>query len=202
MKLHIIVIAYNRPVPLRILVDSFIVQHSLNPAVSVDWDMVIVHDGPASEEVLKTAALYKDNPKICFIATDQRMGNWGHANRREMLQIISGEADDFVLITNDDNYYVPRFIELFFEEAKHNKTGMIYCDFIHHNFTYDILFSKIKVNHIDMGAFIVNMGIAQEVGFVHDLPESDGLFAEECAAKCREKGYRVVKINKPLFIHN
>lgn len=202
MKLHVIVIAYDRPIPLRILVDSFIVQHSQNPSITVDWDMIIVHDGPASPEVLKTASLYEDNPKISFIATDQRTGNWGHANRREMLQLIDGDPDDFVLITNDDNYYIPRFIELFFAEARATKTGFIYCDFLHHNFNYDVLCSKIRVNHIDMGAFIVNLKIAQEVGFIHDLPESDGLYAEECATKCAQKGYRVVKVDKPLFVHN
>jgi len=202
MKLHVIVIAYNRPVPLRILVDSFIVQHSLNPAVSVDWDMVIVHDGPASEEVLNTVALYENNPKISFIATEKRAGNSGYANRRDWLQKIKGEQDDFVLITNDDNYYVPRFIELFFEEAVKGRVGMIYCDFPHWNFYYDVLISKVKVNYIDMGAFIVNVHIAKKVGFVHDVPGADGMFAEECAAKCAEEQYNIVKINKPLFVHN
>lgn len=202
MKLHIIVIAYDRPIPLRILVDSFIVQHSLDPAVKVDWDMVVVHDGPASEEVYKTMSLYEADPRIYFIPTEERTGNWGHANRREMLQLIEGAPDDFVLITNDDNYYIPRFIELFFKEALLPKTGMVFCDFLHHNYTYDVLFAKIKVNHIDMGAFMVNLRIAQETGFVHDLPESDGLYAEECAARCAAQGYRIAKINKPIFVHN
>lgn len=198
MKLHIIVIAYERPVPMRILIDCFISQKTERH----QWDMIIVHDGPASDEVKKTANLYKHDKRIIFIDTNVRVGNWGHENRRETLQLLEGDPDDFVLITNDDNYYVPRFMEMMLNEAEKPKTGMVYCDFLHHNFDWDVLISRPKVNFIDMGAFIVKLPLAKEVGFAHDVPHSDGLYAEECAARCLQTGLRVAKVVKPIFIHN
>jgi ribosomal protein S11 len=54
-----------------------------------------------------------------------------------------------------------------------------------------------------MGAFIVRLPLAQEVGFKHyTYPAADGLYAEECAAKCLEKHLQAVHVNKVLFIHN
>lgn len=197
MKLHIIVIAYERPVPMRILIDCFLSQYT-----KYEWDMIIIHDGPASQAVKDVMKLYRDDKRILFIDTDVRVGNWGHENRREMLQLQEGAPDDFVLITNDDNYYVPKFVQMFMDEAVKPRTGMVYCDFLHHNFVYDVLVSRPKVNYMDMGAFIVNLPLAKEVGFVHNVPHSDGLYAEECAAKCIQKGLKVTKIPKPLFVHN
>lgn len=194
MTLHVIVIAYERPIHTRILIDCFLVQ------TDPRWKMTVVHDGPASDEMKKVLALY-DDPRISFISTETREGNWGHANRRMMLQLINGDSGDFVLITNNDNYYVPFFVKLMLEEAKPD-VSLIYCDFLHHNYHFDIVISRLKQNFIDMGAFIVEIKLAQSVGFIHDVPASDGLFAEECAARCMELRLKTVHIPKVLFSHN
>ena len=199
MKLHVIVIAYNRPIALRGLIDSFLLQ--INP----HWILTVVHDGPASDAVKKTMSLYKNDNRICWIDTDARQGNYGHENRKKMLQMLTGDPDDFVLITNDDNYYVPCFVEYCFLEiinSKVQKVGMVYCDFIHHTTGWEVIQAMPMTNYIDMGAYIVNLKIAQEVGFVHDVPYADGLFAEECDALCRSRRLRVVHIPKVLFVHN
>jgi hypothetical protein len=196
MKLHVVVIAFERTIPLRGLIDCFLIQSNPN------WVMTIVHDGPASPGVKEIIKLYKDDNRVSFLATEVRQQNWGHANRKAMLDMLTGDPGDFVLITNDDNAYIPRFIEFMFREIVKGGVGMVYCDFLHHNFEYDIVPAIPKVNNIDMGAFIVELKLAQSVGFVHDVPEADGLFAEECAAKCKEKGLKAVHIPKVLFIHN
>jgi glycosyltransferase involved in cell wall biosynthesis len=196
MKLHVITIAYDRPVGLRGLIDSFILQS--NP----DWDMIVFHDGPASFSVRQTASLYENDKRVSFVETSGRQGNWGHANRKAGLQMLMGEPGDFVLITNDDNYYIPRFVEYMFDIASQGNVGMVYCDFLHHTLNYINMISQPKLNYIDMGAFIVDLALAQEVGFNHDVAGADGLFAEECNAKCIERGLRSVHIEKTLFIHN
>jgi glycosyltransferase involved in cell wall biosynthesis len=200
-KLHIVTVAYERPIALRILVDCFLVQTNPN------WDMTIVHDGKASAAVKKTVALYKDDPRVKFIETKQRVNNWGYSNRRKMLQLINGEPNDFVLLENDDNYHHPRFVEFLLDEVgiylkKPPRCGMIYYDFLHHNILHEMLYSKIAPNQIDMAAFIVELKLAQEVGFNHEIPLADAMYAMECAAACKKKGLRVHKINKCLLIHN
>lgn len=197
-KLHIVVAAYNSPISLRSLIDQFILQTNPN------WGMTVIHDGPASDAIHKTIALYENEPRINFIETEQRIGNWGISNRRAMLQMITGEPGDFILNTNDDNGYVPVFVEYMLKEAQssHNKAGLVFCDFLHHNFDYDVMDAQILLNHIDAGAYIVDLGVAQSVGMNHDSPGWDGLFAEECAERCRQLRYRVVHVAKVLFIHN
>jgi hypothetical protein len=195
MKLHIICVAYERPIRLRCLIDSFMVQSNPN------WELNLVHDGPASKAELDTISLYKKEDRVNWFISEQRYGEYGHPNRRAMLKMIKGNKDDYVLITNDDNYYVPKFIEYFFEVAAPD-VGIIYCDTIHSHAGYNINFSQLKEHRIDMGAFIVKLDIAQEVGFKHNHFSADGTYCEECNQRRADKGLRVVYIPKCLFIHN
>lgn len=198
MKLYVIVIAYKRSIALRGLIDSFVMQ--INP----HWILTMVHDGPAPEDVQDTMKLYDNDKRICWFDTEKQPGDYGHANRRAMLRMLEGDTDDFVLITNDDNYYVPGFVEYVFREVVNSrqKVGMVYCDFLHHRFEWDVVNALPKLNHIDMGAFVVRLSLAQEVGFIHNEPHADGLFAEECDAACKNKRLRVIHIPKVLFVHN
>lgn len=202
MKLHIISVAYERPIALRLLIDSFMLQTNPN------WELSIVHDGKASKAVLDTISLYHDEPRVNWFTSKERYGYYGHPNRNGMLQQIKGDKDDYVLITNDDNYYVPYFIEYFLKEAG-SDVGFIYCDAVTRvayedqiTRDYRMLFSRIKCGQIDMGSFIVKLDIAKEVGFKHIEFHADGLYAEECNAKRAERGLRSVYITKPLFVHN
>ena len=194
MKLHVIVVAYERPIPLRGLIDSFLNQ------TCQDWEMDIVHDGPASKSVWNVIELYKDK-RIRFWESKIRYENYGHPNRACMLQKIKGNKYDYVLITNDDNYYVPKFVEYFLAECD-PKVGIVYCDTVHSHCNYAVHYSKLKEQGIDMGAFIVRLDIAKKTGFNHIHFSADGKYAEECNMTRYEKGLRNVYIQKPLFIHN
>lgn len=194
MKLHVICVAYERPVHLRGLIASFLLQTNPN------WELNIIHDGKASQSVRDAISLYNDD-RIRFFESEQRNQCYGHPNRKMMLQKLKGVAEDFLLMTNDDNYYVPVFVEYMLAQCNHT-IGMVYCDTIHSHFGYGYLHTLIKVNNIDMGSFIVNLYLAQNNGFNHVIWTADGLFAEECAERCKKQGLRIVYIPKPLFIHN
>jgi glycosyltransferase involved in cell wall biosynthesis len=195
MKLHIICVAYERPIALRGLIDSFLLQTYEN------WELSIVHDGKASCEVLKTISLYYKEKRVKFWESAERYGLYGHPNRDAMIQQIKGKKNDFLLITNDDNYYVPKFAE-FFMAASEPDVGMVYCNTVHSHADYDINFSRLRQHHIDMGAFTVRLDIAKKVGFKHTTFAADGLYCEECNVLRAKMGLRVVYINKCLFIHN
>lgn len=194
MKLIVIAVAYERPINLRILCDCFLVQTNPN------WELHIIHDGMASSEV-KQVCRDREDPRIHFKETSVRVGQYGHPNRKMMLERVKADPDDFILITNDDNYYVPKFVEYMLGSVN-PAIGIVYCDTLHSYIHYNVHQSKLLEEGIDMGAFIVRQDVAKEVGFQHAHFSADGAYAEECAKHCRDKELNFTYIPIALFVHN
>ena len=199
MKLHVICVAYERYEELRVLIGSFLVQ------TRKDWILHIVYDGPPPQGILDIIAPFlkgkKKDERINFYQSAKRYEKYGHPNRRTMLQYIQTDTKDFILMTNDDNYYVPVFVEYMLTECKFN-VGIVYCDTVHSHARYDVNYSELRENSIDMGAFIVRSDIAKATGFNSDNFSADGIYAEECNRNCLKNRLKAVKIKKALFIHN
>lgn len=197
--IHVIVVAYQRYEPLEILIRSFLIQTNPN------WVLHIIHDGPSPQRILDIIGIFIDgarkDERIHFYESKERYEKYGHPNRRSMLQEIQADQKDFILMTNDDNYYICRFVEFFLKEVRPN-TGMVYCNTLHSLTEYVIHNSTIGQGGIDMGAFIVRADVAKETGFNHDDAQADGFYAGECLARCQRKGLIAVKIEKALFVHN
>lgn len=195
--IHVICVAYHRAIPLRILIDSFITQ------TDPRWRLYIVHDGPAPEKVKNVIGQYQD-PRIRFQETEEVNGYWGHPNRRKMLEKLVFNHTDYLLMTNDDNYYVPIFVEMMLGRTQNSlgRTGMVYCDTVHNYTKYDVLKTRMRTGFVDMGSFITRLDIAKKIGFKYNVVEADGKFAEECASHCHKLRLDVRYIPKCLFIHN
>ena len=160
--------------------------------------MHIVHDGPAPEEVKN---VLPEDPRIIFYETATRVKNYGHPNRRMMLNDIQVNTDDFILITNDDNYYVPEYVRYMRQDAK-SGVGIVYYDCLHNYMSYEILKSKMQTNAIDMGSFIVRADVAKKVGFTSNAFHADGIYAEACAAYCNTNKLAIKYIPRAIFVHN
>jgi len=197
--IHIIAVAYERSVQLQSLINCFILQ------TDGRWILHIVYDGKAPEDILDIIEPFisgkRKDDRVHFYQSVERYQKYGHPNRKMMLQVIECRTDDFILMTNDDNYYVPRFIEFMMKEIN-GRAGIIYCNTIHSHANYDINYSELRENAIDMGAFIVKADIAKKTGFNHDHFSADGTYAEECLRNCLQRRLKAIKINKCLFIHN
>lgn len=194
MKLHVIVPAYCKSIPLRGLIDSFALQTNPN------WRLHIIHDGPAPISIKDIVVSYRDN-RISFCETVEVIGNYGHPNRRTMLESLPSSNKDWVLITNHDNYYVPKFVEYFLDLCD-STVGLVYCNTIHSHYSYTLHYSKLAVSGIDMGAFIVRLDVAKETGFNYTHFAADGRYVEECVDTCKRKNLRTKYIDKFLFVHN
>jgi len=192
--LKVISVAYHRLYGLQILINSFILQTNPN------WELHIIHDGIAPPSVSNVIESCID-PRIIFKQTEEVFGNYGHPNRKKMLAEMEGTIDDYVLMTNDDNYYVPVFVDKMLKKVS-RATGIVYCDTIHSHFDYNVHHSKLKEHHIDIGAFIVRLDVAKAVGFNHIHFSADGVYAEECDRYCMRRGLQRVYLPQPLFIHN
>ena len=193
--IQVICVAYKRAIPLRILIDSFMVQ------TSDRWNLHIIHDGPVPVDVQDTFDLYANDDKVTFYQSQKRLGNYGHPNRKQMLDRLKANPKDFVLMTNDDNYYVPTFVENMLTDLARD-TGMVMCNTLHNYMGYDVHDSKPFENEIDMGAFIVAYPVAVKAGFKHTNFSADGRYCVDCAELCRKANLKIKKINKPYFIHN
>lgn len=204
--LHILAVTYFQPTELTVFVSSLVLQ--TNP----DWELWITHDGPIPEDVLKIMSIYND-PRIHLTYSEIRHQKYGHPNRKQALSELNGLPNDYVLLTNCDNYYVPTFVEQMMAATKYmringqgiieeNRTGIVSCDTIHSHLQYALHKSQLYEGGIDLGAFIVRFDVSKEVGFVHENFSADGRYAEECKKMCDEIGAECRYIPKALFVHN
>lgn len=197
MTLHILCTSFQRPIQQRILIDSLIVQ------TKPFWKLYIIHDGPAPMQLRHIVNEYEDL-RIKYFETETVVGQWGHPNKKKLLDMIPRNHSDFVLMTNDDNYYVPKFVEMMTRRCGSfaRKIGMVYCDTAHSYTQYDVLKTQLKENLVDMGSFIVRVDIAKKIGFDASHFSADGAYAEACANLCKRLRLEMIYIPKVLFIHN
>jgi hypothetical protein len=166
-----------------------------------NWELHIIHDGefPSDDLDIITEEPFEDK-RIKLYNSKTRLQNYGHPNRKQMLNRIEANSDDFILLTNDDNYYTPNFVAQVLSNAT-KTVGLIYWNMLNRD-CYDMLDTKLAVSNIDMGAFAVRADVAKTVGFNSTKYEADGIYCVECKKYCESKRLRTLKVKGILFIHN
>lgn len=189
-KLDIIIVAYNRPNELKTIINCFKSQTNQN------FKVTIIHDGPNDQ-------LYKEllnenylTDQYKFITTENRANEFGH-NLRD-LGLKKYVDLEWVLLTNDDNYYCPVFVDKVLKEI--NYYDVICFNMIHSHQNYSPFKSEFKYCGIDIGSFIVKSEIAKKVGFNHRDFCADGRFVEEI--KNFYPNLKIKYLPEYLFIHN
>ena len=157
-------------------------------------EIYVHHDGPVEDKSVRSK-IENISPLVKFIETPQRKGNWGHYDRRDVA-LIQPHAE-WVVFTNDDNYYVPDFTYNFLELLHNANSEMWWCNFLLNGIGYQVVDSNIEVNRIDMGAFMSSTRIIAETPWTSFAPEADGIYAVDLCRKTR-----AVKAGGVLFVHN
>ena len=100
---HIIAVAYKKYGELRVFVQSWLNQSDRN------WILTVIHDGYDDEfvQIMKYFAAIEPD-KIDYQCTDIRFNDYGHSLREIGQHSARG---DYVLLTNADNYYIPKALE-------------------------------------------------------------------------------------------
>ena len=131
-KIHVIAVAFEKFNQLKVFVQSWINQTKDN------WILTVMHDGP-NEEFSLIMQGYKDEcpTKIDFLTTEQRFNDYGHSLRDIGLKNIQGE---YVLLTNADNYFIPKTIEFINEVVKIYREQELLA-FLEHGLGYKIQFN-------------------------------------------------------------
>ena len=198
----VIVASYQRYDHIPIMIHAFLTQTTPN------WRMVIVHDGPDETHKNVVEPYTKKYPNITYHQSETRKNDWGHSLRSWALQ--NCVETDWVLITNDDNYYTPNFLaECYSIIESKPKTEMVLYDCILNTTAintkpiknpYSTHFSFTNTKYIDMGSFITKSSIAKTVGFNSTIFEADAKFISDI--KKTYPKLNIIKINQTLFVHN
>ena len=191
----IIAVTYGQNEILKCFINSIRAQTSNN------WRLVIIHDGP--NEILRKDLKdngYLSSNRITFIEHPVRTENYGHLLRKWSLENVI--KNEYVLLTNGDNYYTPNMIE----EVSKRREDVIYFDLVHshktkHNnnkSTYGYMDSEMVCSRVDMGNVVIKSELAKKVGFNSTDFAADWIYFNEVL----ELSPTIFKINKVLFVHN
>ena len=175
--------------------------NSIKSQTSNNWRLVIIHDGPnpTLHNELKNEG-YLNSDKIEFIEHPLRTEHYGHFLRKWSLENVIN--NEYVLLTNGDNYYTPNMIE---EVSKRNE-DLIYFDLVHshktpHNnnkSTYGYMNSELVSSKVDMGNVVIKSELAKKVGFNSIVFNADWIYFNEVL----QLSPTTFKIDKVLFVHN
>ena len=194
--IDIVAVTYGQTDILKCFINSIKAQTSSN------WRLLLIHDG-LNEELFNDLNTngYLEKGKVEFIESSSRQGKYGHPNRALALQKYV--SNEYVLLTNGDNYYTPTMVE----DVLNCSEDFIYFDCVHSHkllfvnnkgLGYGHLNATLQNSRIDMGCVVVKTDIAKQAGFNHDDFAADWYYFQEIL-KIKP---RVKKINKILFTHN
>lgn len=152
-----------------------------------NWELVAVTDGPNPEAV----QLVRDfgDKRIRIIETPTRLGRWGHPYRQLGINACEGE---FIGLSNDDNYYVPGYLEQMVNAL--DGADIALCQTAHSYSGWNV-----AAVGADLGCWIARSTIVRSTPWTGAAFDSDGVYLKALLAKA---GSRVARIERPLFIHN
>ena len=123
-------------------------------------------------------------------------------------QVVQECEHDHILLTNDDNYYVPIFTQTMMHAITSHDAHLVMCDMIHsHNnpggrvqLPYNLFTTHPQLMHCDVGCFITKGQLAKQVGFTNlHVSWADGIFVDNIM---QQPGIKWVKVPHVLFVHN
>jgi len=189
--LTIVVATYQQELALDCLLKSLACQTLQN------FKVLVIHDGPSQTTPPIVHACARVRPEVFeYLETPNRTNDFGHSLRAVGIERTNTE---FVLLTNGDNYYTPRFVEFMFEAIDKYDLDIAFCDMIH-SYTYGLLRTRPVRNYIDMGCFIAKTDAAKSVGFRDKTFSGDATYFEDLLHYLPTSA--VGKVRKVLMVHN
>jgi hypothetical protein len=167
-----------------------------------NWELLLVHDGPNNTGVKKVVEAANDN-RIKYWETKERVGNWGHKIRRDVLASLKDEDTGYVLIGNPDNHIVPPFLEYMIKPMLNNRNILAsYCSSMVHSYkNWDVIPCSLKRGFLDCMGVVVRKDIACDVGFAEVEHHSADYFYFESIIK-KYGAHTFAKVNGCLLVHN
>ena len=204
--LHVMAVCHLRFGELRVFIQSWLNQ------TDADWCMTILHDGFSAEfeEIMCEYATLHPN-RFTYYATSHRYNDYGHTLRELGLSFKIGS---YTLLTNADNYFIPRSVEFLKREVASYATStscmphVVLFDMVHSHCNpgrtiappysfFEVSFEPFK---IDMSSAIVDSSLASTVGFDDKSHGGDQTFFNSIKSSVSE--LHIAKVNSILLVHN
>lgn len=157
-------------------------------------EIIIAHDGPLLDSSI-APSIRAISDKITFLDNLPYKGCWG-MHHRHFTAMIEPHAD-WIVFTNQDNYYTPEFVKICLSEAAIFQSGMVFCDIVHSQFEWCEWKSELRVGGIDLGSFITRMDLVQTTPWTGFHHAGDGEYVLNIMEKT--KPHRAKGL---LFVHN
>lgn len=154
-----------------------------------NWELVFVTDGPNAAAV-ELVAQSKD-PRVKIIETERALGKWGHPYRQRGIDACGGR---YIGLSNDDNYYVPGYLEQMVNAMAQHSAALALCPIVHSYWGWQ----QVGAGH-DIGAWIARRDLIERTPWTGDDYMSDAHYLEELR---RNAAGRVAILDRPLFVHN
>jgi hypothetical protein len=200
-RLTIYCAAYKRHDQIRVLVYSLMCQ------TYGDFRLVVIHDGEDAKMrglLAGFKAMYPE--RFDFLLTEERFNDYGHSLRALAIELCDSK---FIMLTNDDNYYVPSFLEKMLSKMDSENLDLVLCDMVHSHDrpggrsqgSYNAFVTEPRKFSVDIGCFIVKSELAKAVGFRDKGFEGDGTFVDDIMQNSG-RAVKWGKVEKILFVHN
>jgi len=193
MGIEFIIPTYNRINHLMTIVCSLMAQSNPN------WKAHIVGDCISNDNLEKVHSFLNmiNDSRIRFTNLPERHNDWGHPPRQYGLD---NATEEWVIMTGEDNYYVPEFVDLMLSESEHQH--FVYCDLLHNwiNKEYIPIKSVLELGRIDIGSFMTKTNLAKKIKLDVTHEWADWFFVQEFMNKFKHA--KMKKVNRILYVHN
>jgi len=165
-----------------------------------NWEMFLVHDGPAEQWLINYINYIKDD-RIKFIQTQKRSGDWGHSIRQTYVKHCENIEGDYLLITNGDNYHTPNALEVMVKGFELDIVAT-YCESMaHSHIDWKVIQCRPERGYMDCAGVMVKKDAACQVGWMDATSHSaDWIYFQDIGNKFGWDKFK--KVEGCLLIHN
>jgi len=171
-----------------------------------NWELILCHDGINTTNLRRVINAI-DDERITYIEHPVRLGNYGHPLRKFYLNEIKegriAQNTDYIVISNDDNFYSPIALEEALKVFKLNPSAIAtyFSQFVHGymsnqpdgTYRFGIMNTKLQLGFVDCGGVVLKKDIACEIGWNDMSHSSDWTFFKSIIDRFGAKSFKEVK---------
>lgn len=166
---------------------------SLINQTHTNWHLYLIHDGPSTYDMQAIVEATRDE-RITYIETEKRVGNWGHMLRQEWLKKLKTSDNDYIVITNADNFHAPTYCEYMLKGFASGHVA-VYCSHMIHSYIgWNIINCRLQRGYVDCAGVMIRKDVACEVGWNNtDAHSADWLYFQDIINKYGANKFGMVK---------